>query len=92
MSDYMVEEESSDNFCHVVERGHDFFPFGKVINRDDYIFVVTVGGRSTFHKVNAPLAKGVDRDDWMERTGWCASFGYVNLIICAMFDDDYAIT
>ena len=87
-SNDMVEEESSGSFCNVIERRHGLFPFGKVIDHDDDVIVIIVGGWSTLHEVNAPLAKGVDHDDLMESSEWCTSFGYVNLIIYTMFDSN----
>jgi ureidoglycolate hydrolase len=49
----------------VVEGGHSFSPFGKVIDNDNNVFVTIAGGGITSHKVNAPFAKGACSDDWV---------------------------
>ena len=66
MGNDMAKEELNDCFCCVVECSHGLYQFGKVINCNNDVLVDVLGGWSTLHEVNALLAKGVGRDDWME--------------------------
>jgi hypothetical protein len=54
-------------FCvsGIVESGHGFDPFGKVIYCHDNVLVSITGWRMESHEVYAPFAEGVDGDDWM---------------------------
>ena len=61
----VVEEKTRGSVSGVVESGHGFSPFGKVIDNDNNVFVTIVGGGITSHKVNAPFAKGACSDDWV---------------------------
>lgn len=83
----MVEEKLGVGYGQIIEGGHGFPPFGKVVDSDGDVLVATIGGRPTFHKFYAPFEKGSDRDDWMEGRKWYYGFSCVNLEISAMFDD-----
>jgi hypothetical protein len=61
----VVEEKTRCYVSGVVEGGHSFNPFGKVIDSDNNVFVTIAGGGITSHKVNAPFAKGACSDDWV---------------------------
>jgi hypothetical protein len=47
----------------VVESGHGFGPFGKVIDGHDNVLVSITGWRMEIHEVYAPLTKGANCDD-----------------------------
>jgi hypothetical protein len=61
----VVEEKMRCCVSGVVEGGHSFSPFGKVIDSNNDVFVTIAGGGITSHKVNAPFAKGACSDDWV---------------------------
>jgi hypothetical protein len=61
----MVEEKMPCCVSSVVESGHGFDPFCKVIYGHDNVLVSITRRRLKSHEVYAPFAKGVDCDDWM---------------------------
>lgn len=61
----MIKEEPDNSLDGVIECGHSFSPFCEVVDRNDNVFVVVIGGGATFHKVNAPLTKWANSNDWV---------------------------
>lgn len=79
MSNYVVEDESSNNFGRVVKSRHGFCPLSEVTNDNYDVFVAIDGGRLTVHEVNFPFIEGDNCDDWMEGSKRFSSFGSINL-------------
>jgi hypothetical protein len=61
----MVEEKARCCVSGIVESGHGFSPFGKVIYYHENVLVSVTRWRMESHEVYAPFAKGVDDDDWV---------------------------
>jgi hypothetical protein len=61
----MVEEKMCLCVNGIVESGHGFGPFGKVINCHDNVLVSITRWRIANHEVYALFAEGADGDDWM---------------------------
>jgi len=61
----VVEEKMCFYVSSVVECGHVFGPFGKVIYDHDNVLVSITGWRMESHEVYAPFIEGVDCVDWM---------------------------
>ena len=88
----MVKEKEGGSGCRILECRHSFSPFGEIINCLDDVFVVTSGGRATFHKVNGPFPKRASCDDRMEGSGRSSRLGGEMLAIGTVFDYFNAIT
>jgi hypothetical protein len=61
----VVKEKKRYCVNGVIESGHGFGPFGKVIDSRDNVLVSITRWRMESHEVYAPFTKGVDCDDWM---------------------------
>jgi hypothetical protein len=77
----VVKEKTRYSVSGVVERGHGFSPFGKVIDSDNNVFVTISRGGITSHKVNAPFTKGASCDDWMKKSGGSPGFVGIELTL-----------
>lgn len=53
----MVEDVPGNGLNGIVKTGHCFGPFDEVVNHDDNILMVVIGGGATFHEVNAQFAE-----------------------------------
>ena len=81
----MVEEKTRCCVSGVVEGGHSFSPFGKVIDSDDNVFVTIVGGGITSHKVDTPFAKRVGYNDRVEKSGGSPGFVGIEMTLLTSF-------
>jgi hypothetical protein len=63
----VVKEKTCCGVSDIVEGGHSFCPFCKVIDCDNNVFVSIAGGGITSHEVNAPFTKRAGNDDWMKK-------------------------
>jgi hypothetical protein len=88
----VVKEKTRCGVSGVVEGGHSFSPFGKVINSNNNIFVTIAGGGITGHKVNTPFAKGACSNDRMKKSGGSAGFVGIEMTLLTSFHGMNAIT
>ena len=70
----MVKEQMCCNVSSVFEGRHGFSPLSEVINYNDDVFVSIARWRVASHEVYAPFEKGVDSNDWVEKSRWCSHF------------------
>ena len=61
----MVKEETHCCVNDIVEGGHGFDPFGKVIHCHDDVLVSITRWRIASHKFYAAFVEGADGDDWI---------------------------
>jgi hypothetical protein len=81
----VVKEKTRCSVSGIVEGGHSFSPFGKVINNNNNVFVTIAGGGITGHKVNTPFAKGAYSNDRMKKSGGSAGFVGIELTLLTSF-------
>jgi hypothetical protein len=87
----VVKEKMRCGVSGIVEGGHSFSPFGKVIKNNNNVFVTIAGGGITGHKVNTPFAKGACSNDRMKKRGGSAGFVGIELTLLTSFHDMNAI-
>jgi len=61
----MVEEKMHCCVSGIVESGHGFDLFGKVIYCHDNVLVSITGRRTESHEAYASFVEGTSSDDWM---------------------------
>jgi hypothetical protein len=61
----MVEEKTRCCINDIVESGHGFDPFGKLIDFYDNVLFPITGWRIANHEFYASFAEGTGGDDWM---------------------------
>jgi hypothetical protein len=81
----VVEEETRCCVSGVVEGGHSFDPFGKVINGDKNVFVTIARGGITSQKFDAPFTKGAYSNDRVKKSGGSAGFVGIELTFLTAF-------
>ena len=87
----MIEEKTRCSVSGVVESGHSFGPFGKVIYRDNNVFVTIAGGRITSHEFDAPFTKGACGNDMVKKSRGSSGFVGVELTLLTSFHGMNAI-
>ena len=65
----VIKEKMRYSVNDVVEGGHGFNPFCKVIDCDNNVFVSIARWGITSHEVNTPFTKGADSNDWVKKSG-----------------------
>jgi hypothetical protein len=70
----VIKEKTRCSVSGVVEGGHGFSPFCKVIDCDNNVFVSIARWGITSHEVDAPFTKGDCSNDWVEKRKWCSFF------------------
>jgi hypothetical protein len=61
----VVEEKTCCCVGCIIESGHDFDPFGKVIYCYDNVLVSIIECRMESQELYAPFLEGVGGDDWV---------------------------
>jgi hypothetical protein len=87
----VVKEKMRCGVSGVVEGGHSFCPFGEVIDYDNNLFVIIVGGGIISHEVDAPFTKSIGSDDWMKKSSGSSGFVGVKLTLLTSFHGMNAI-
>jgi hypothetical protein len=81
----VVKEKMRCGVSSVFEGGHRFYPFGKVIDCDNNVFVSIARGGMISHEVDAPFTKRDGSDDWMKKSRWCSGFVGIKMTLLASF-------
>jgi hypothetical protein len=87
----VVKEKTCCGVSGIVKGGHNFCPFGEVIDCENNVFVSIVGGGITSDEVDSPFTKRVGIDDWMKKSRWCSGFVGIKLTLLALFHGVNAI-
>ena len=77
----VIEEKTRCSVSGVVESGHNFSPFGEVVDNDNNVFVTIAGGGITSHKVDAPFTKGACSNDRVKKSRGSSVFIGVELTL-----------
>ena len=65
----MIKEETTHDYCSVIEGCHGLGPFSEVINIHHDVLMVIRGGGFILHKFNGPFIERTNENNRVQRGG-----------------------